>query len=120
MNCKQGDLAVIVHDEQPENLGRFVTVIEQYIDPVPGWEGRSVWTVLPQTSLVSECWDYDAKQFLYLHENRDESQIPDSFLRPIRDPGEDATDETLLWLPVPMKDSPASDTTSPNEKREVA
>lgn len=26
---------------------------------------------------------------------------PDSYIRPLRDPGEDAQDETLSWLPVP-------------------
>ena len=28
----------------------------------------------------------------------------DSQLRPIRDPGDDARDETLEWLPVPSRD----------------
>ncbi len=30
--------------------------------------------------------------------------MPDHALRPIRDPGDDATDETLQWLPVPSKE----------------
>jgi hypothetical protein len=33
----------------------------------------------------------------------DDRPFADRRLRPIRDPGEDATDETLLWLPVPTK-----------------
>lgn len=32
------------------------------------------------------------------------SVISDECLRPIRDPGDDARDETLDWLPVPSKE----------------
>jgi hypothetical protein len=30
--------------------------------------------------------------------------IPDAYLRPIRNPGEGVSDETLQWLPVPSAD----------------
>jgi hypothetical protein len=30
--------------------------------------------------------------------------VADACLRPIRDPGDDASDETLEWLPVPSRD----------------
>lgn len=30
------------------------------------------------------------------------TSIRDSILRPIRDPGDDASDETLSWKPVPL------------------
>ena len=86
MNCKPGDLAVIVStngekDQWP--LGRIV-ICQSHIRvahcdywrlgellPVPGAPGFFV----------------DAVQ--------------DSCLCPLRDPGDDAVDETLLWLPVP-------------------
>jgi hypothetical protein len=32
----------------------------------------------------------------------------DSILRPIRDPGDDAQDETLSWLPVPSTEKEAA------------
>lgn len=90
MNCKPGDLAVIVnaHPEAHQILGRFIrlTISIQY-EGEPCWQyedmpmrgkcGRSSWT-----------W----------HE------YPDAWLRPIRDPGDDATDETLQWLPVPLRE----------------
>lgn len=34
--------------------------------------------------------------------------VYDGALRPIRDPGEDAQDETLSWLPVPSCDEVAA------------
>lgn len=32
-----------------------------------------------------------------------EANVPDANLRPIRDPGDDAVDETLAWRSVPQK-----------------
>jgi hypothetical protein len=32
------------------------------------------------------------------------AQCQDKWLKPIRDPGEDARDETLEWLPVPSRE----------------
>jgi hypothetical protein len=107
MNCKPGDLAVIVFDgEAPQNIGRFVTVIELFDRPIPGWDdvGPS-WTVLPRTSLVSVGVDYSTGEIMNPFEaHTDECQMPDKWLRPIRDPGDDAVDETLLWLPVPNRE----------------
>ncbi|AJG19051.1 hypothetical protein [Cupriavidus basilensis] len=39
MNCKPGDLAYIVRDPYPENLGRVVKVVgaPQWIDDGPAW-----------------------------------------------------------------------------------
>jgi hypothetical protein len=103
MNCKPGDLAVIVRTDIPGQealVGSLVQCIS--VDPSssqlyggPEWNYEAVSPGIP-----------DPK----------EHTISDDCLRPIRDPGEDAKDETLLWLPVPMKDSPPSDTTSPNKE----
>lgn len=41
MNCKPGDLAVIVRGEIPENIGAFVDVIGRW----PDVDGRPCWMV---------------------------------------------------------------------------
>jgi len=82
MTIKQGDLAMIRGSElHPENNGSFVTVMGP-----AGFShlGSPVWFHTPAKGghvLAREC-----------------------VLFPIRDPGDDATDETLTWLPVPHKE----------------
>ncbi|WP_175681161.1 hypothetical protein [Burkholderia cenocepacia] len=41
MNCKPGDLAVIVRDDIPENIGRIVTVVGP--TELDGSEGPGFW-----------------------------------------------------------------------------
>lgn len=80
MRCRVGDVAVIIKAANSVNIGRLVTVVEPYKaprSPKPAW---IVDGVGPGT------WSFD--------EN----------LRPIRNSGEDARDETLEWLPVPSKE----------------
>ena len=84
MNCKPGDLAVVVSQSKhkcPPQMGAIVVIGE-------GMWGNC-WRTLPATI-----------------DPRDgrEVAIPDSHLRPIRDPGDDARDETLDWLPVPTRE----------------
>lgn len=91
MNCKQGDLAVIVGGGGPANSvnrGKFVT-IGKFLGHVNGWAGSDRWEV--DVDVVGTFGT------LYRH-------VRDCYLRPIRDPGEDARDETLQWLPVPSKE----------------
>ena len=47
------------------------------------------------------CWDTEPE----LERGR---AVYDGVLRPIRDPGEDAQDETLSWVPVPSCDEVAA------------
>lgn len=79
MNCKPGDFAVVVNltnDDLRPYLGRIVEV----------------------ESLVDEwCW----KTHPELEPGR---AVYDGALRPFRDPGEDAVDETLQRLPAPSWD----------------
>lgn len=92
MNCKPGDLAVIVRAELPENIGLLVHVQNAGTEGEFGWEWliysdkptRSVWISTGMEAYPS-C----------------DAFMPDAWLRPIRDPGDDAKDETLDWLPVP-------------------
>jgi hypothetical protein len=82
MNCKPGDLALIVGADHPQNLGRIVQVVRAYPYMQNAWwvkhNGRPGVSL---NGLVMEGWSFD-------HE-----------LRPIRDPGDDAADESHAWLP---------------------
>jgi hypothetical protein len=87
MNCKPGDLAVIASYEEEVDrctLGLIVRVTK--IDP--DW-GEPV-------------WEYEGEKICD-SEGTEILAISDRFLRPIRDPGDDAQDETLDWLPSPTK-----------------
>ena len=89
MNCKPGDLAVIVRSGQLSNIGKLVKVLR-------GYEGRpNSWWVCCDSELQGfySAWPAGAEVGQYDHH-----------LRPIRDPGDDARDETLEWLPVPSRD----------------
>lgn len=95
MNCKPGDLAVIVKS-RAGNEGRFVEVVNGDVERLPGDLGMAsfgpLWRVRSYGSIRSS-WGW-------LHE---EFAFPDAWLRPIRNPGEDAKDETLQWKEVPAK-----------------
>jgi hypothetical protein len=85
MNCKPGDLAILVKagvERDEPYLGQIFTCLRIHTE-ASARVGMPVWTV---TEL-------------------DGFGVKDRSLRPIRDPGEDATDETLQWLPVPVKEA---------------
>lgn len=103
MNCKQGDLAVVTKSENG-NTGKVVRVLRASV-------GNSV-AIGAEYAEVGQTWCRDKDSWLWVvesasglrHANGDidcTRPYPDFALRPIRDPGEDATDETLEWLPVP-------------------
>lgn len=106
MNCKPGDLAVVVRSVVPANIGRFVTVVRAV-----GWlqaeesvriEGRTF-----RASAPGFYWWLEADSPLLesgLLRPKTSGLAADDQLRPIRDPGHDARDETLDWLPVPQKE----------------
>ena len=101
MNVKKGDLAYTVGMFFPENNGRLVLVVRPYVDGerLPGHRvdyelgGDSSWV----------CDSLGAPLLTNADGLQMRRAIADACLRPIRDPGEDATDETLEWLPVPTK-----------------
>ncbi len=97
MNCKPGDLAVTLHSS-PDQKGRFVTVVKAY----SGSFGRSSarWWVCTTPSPFRTEERVEKSGALVL--------IHDDYLRPIRDPGDDAQDETLQWLPVPQRETVAA------------
>lgn len=85
LNCRPGDLAVVVElgrdcHSEPWAIGRIVRCLTTYQH-----EGHTCWRVDPPL-----------RQFVGVY---------DGALRPIRDPGEDARDESHAWLPpVPTKE----------------
>jgi hypothetical protein len=88
MNCKPGDLAVIVRG-------------------ISGWSDYCIGRIVTVTKLAANesgdpAWRYEPEIVCVKH-GRPFDVIEDSMLRPLRDPGEGATDETLLWLPSPTK-----------------
>lgn len=77
----------MIVDAAPENewaLGRIVSVLHLYaLDPVPSWV------------LETPFWHPNGR-YCY-------TQIADRTLRPIRNHGDDAVDESTAWLPpVPL------------------
>lgn len=83
MNCKTGDLAILVRVLKPKNswlIGRLLIV------GAPSYYYEKSWAIDPP--LLDPV---SGREF----------HIKDEHLRPIRNPGHDAADETLSWLPVP-------------------
>ncbi len=78
LNCKPGDLAVIVSAKDARNIGKIIEVLE-----LLDFSFGPAWTFKGGVP--------DAERRM----------VMDYCLRPIRDPGGDAVDETLTWLPVP-------------------
>ena len=75
MNCKPGDMAMIVRGNYPQFYGRIIAVHN-----------------LVYISETEHCWSYSGN----LHVNGFSiSYVEDSCLRPIRDPGDDAVDEMV-------------------------
>lgn len=87
MNCKPGDLAVVVYDPDGRYEGCFLKVLG---DSGLRYDGSVYWELEPLSP---------ALQAARL------DNVCDDYLRPIRDPGDDARDETLEWLPVPTKET---------------
>lgn len=87
MNCKPGDIAVVIFSRGGGNEGKIVTCIR------------------PVQRLYLECGTVAAWMTEPMLVNRLGLEVPtpDHQLRPIRDPGEDAVDESKAWLPpVPL------------------
>ena len=83
MNCKPGDLAIVigdVEDKVPPRTGAIVRISKA------SWFWPNAWELDPPV--------FDPADGAPIH-------VSDDCLRPIRDPGDDAQDETLSWLPGP-------------------
>jgi hypothetical protein len=82
MNCKPGDLAVVVSTLGYPILNRCLGAVVKVV------------RVSEVRRPFGPMWDV---------EHHDMERVADACLRPIRDPGEDAKDETLQWKEVPTK-----------------
>jgi hypothetical protein len=93
MNCKPGDLAVIIHcPPAPDCVGRIVQCLRfegNYI--IDGLRYPDVWRVDWSGKSAREITGCEAWG------------MRDAWMRPLRDPGDDARDETLEWLPSPAQ-----------------
>lgn len=91
LRCKQGDLAVVVksaHDNEGQ-IVLCVRLVNSYLQSTPGREvyatdGWEIDPPIPSWGGPGGCWI-----------------VPDSSLRPIRNPGLDAVDQTLEWVGAP-------------------
>ncbi|WP_374520358.1 hypothetical protein [Hydrogenophaga sp.] len=101
MNCKPGDLAIVVRSENG-NAGKVVTCIRLATKTDLENEGLfcpdDVW-VVDRHLLVTNAFGKNGKHVRL---------CPDSVLRPIRPQADGATDETLTWLPVPSREKEAA------------
>lgn len=91
MNCKPGDLARVVRSARFNILDAWLdklVVCQEVCDAHTLFFGTPIWHIEPlHASMVAAGIDH----------------LPDQCLRPIRDPGPDAVDETLLKVPTPME-----------------
>jgi hypothetical protein len=93
MNCKPGDLAVIVDGHEfRQNEGRIVRCL--WFRESWKYPGQVAWKVEVQGQAPLIGW--------ITHSSTGPVTTPfclESELRPIRDPGDDARDQTLEWVP---------------------
>jgi hypothetical protein len=100
MNCKPGDLAFVISDDFPENVGRMVSVLRR----------------VPDTFLQSNllCWEVEVAGSTPLRVyERDKVSIGSAMvcgtydyqLRPIRAPGITTEEVKELFSPSPAKES---------------
>jgi len=90
MNCKPGDLAIVVRKGKDAKCPPLLGAIVRIDVASPIWS--DCWMTSPKI--------IDARDGCIVH-------VQDAHLRPIRDPGDDAVDETLLRLPSPRQEETA-------------
>jgi len=99
VNCKPGDLAIRVSG--PGNAYIPIGSIVRCISYRPG---KAISKHLDGSSrIIKNRWHVERNGKQSSHLGLDLT-IPDSELRPILNPGEDAQDETLSWVPVPSRE----------------
>lgn len=86
MNCRPGELAIKIYSKAG-NEGRIVRCVTHVRQAFRHVGVLDAWMTDPMLANA-------AGMFV---------PCPDASLRPIRDPGDDAQDETLQWLPVPSQ-----------------
>lgn len=99
LRCKPGDLAIVIHCDFPENIGKLVTVAQRITDKYSwyAYDGEE-WECTPLSPMYG--WINDSKTWFEL--SNEPIAYLDAHLRPIRDA--DGCDETLAWADVPNKE----------------
>lgn len=88
MNCKPGDLAIMVRSFAG-NEGRILRCVR-----LSDWPGLT----LPDRSVeIGPVWEVDQQMSVW--GGQQHNLVLDSFLRPIRPQPDDAQDESKAWLP---------------------
>jgi hypothetical protein len=97
MNCKPGDLAYItgLPAAAESANGRFVTLVERY-----DFHGEPAWRFQRPVEFVVSHACMCCGVALKGGEIAVMTGLQDKYLRPVRDPGDDAQDEMLRPLPV--------------------
>lgn len=98
MNCKQGDLAIVVGSDFGQN-GMIVTCLRllktnEVVDNIRFLKPGVTWVVDRPLTYRSAHLGVRVAHI-----------APDEALRPIGKPSDDEVDETLLWLPVPSTET---------------
>lgn len=93
MNCKPGDMARIVISADG-NLDKLVHVESASVKRDGGKHWWIATALQPLRAVHGDTIPAGALMY-----------AADDALRPIRDPGDDARDETLGWLPVPQPEA---------------
>lgn len=101
MRCKPGDLAVIVGMPQALSEARD-KIVRLTNEPPMAIDGEIFWKLAERVSVVLTGNGTFKGETFWIGESVWFDQLKDENLLPIRDPGEDAKDETLSWLPVPL------------------
>ena len=95
MNCKPGDLAIVVKGRSGKNDGKIVRVVRRaaneesiggFVARAVGHESTNVSWLCSGNGLYTGLGEGPLTEWVFR----------DKVLRPIRDPGEDATDEMVL------------------------
>lgn len=101
MNCKPGDLAVLVNEDHDClcNIGALVTITQ--LDDVY----RDSWLFKDASRPLKSVGNVDGGPVAWCRSSYDNAFgtafISDRYLRPIRDPGDDAIDEMVLIVGKP-------------------
>jgi hypothetical protein len=87
MNCKKGDLAIIIKSVNPDNLGKIVS-IERYYGKSPSVEGRLEYGITWKNNPNLDLWVVVATTTIFSDNNKfafDELPYPDAWLLPVSD-----------------------------------
>jgi len=102
MNCQKGDLAILINGiDAPENVGALVRVVRCIV-----LDGEFCWLFKEASRPLAFYGEHNKKHF-----HSSSSELPDDVapvledrvLMPVRDPGDDATDEMVLIAGKPQE-----------------